>query len=61
MATCRKTLESNVKSLLNAQLELAKEKDKSNRFYRRPAFWIPVACVTFSVGLLVGIGSGYSP
>ncbi len=29
----------------------------ANRFWKRPAFWIPVACVTFTVGLGLGVWS----
>ena len=36
--------------------EADRERHKRKRWFRRPAFWIPVACLTFTVGLFVEVG-----
>jgi len=48
--------EVNLVALEGCRKDLEEEKRRSKRFYRRPGFWIPVSCVTFTVGLLVGLG-----
>lgn len=49
---------SNMRSLMQlAKDEAKRERRRANRWYRRPSFWIPVACVTFTAGLFVGVWS----
>ena len=51
-----KQFEANLVALEECRTILDAERERSNRFYRRPSFWVPVARVTFTVGLLVGFG-----
>ena len=48
--------EVTLQDLISCKTKLEEERDRSRRWYKRPGFWVPVACVTFSVGLVVGIG-----
>ena len=48
--------ESNIKLLLACRVELDEERSRCNRWYKRPAVWVTVSTVTFTVGLLVGLG-----
>ena len=48
--------QSNIKLLLNCKAELSEERARNCRWYRRPAVWVTVSTVTFTVGLLVGLG-----
>jgi hypothetical protein len=38
----------------NCSRDLDSEKRKSSKLWRRPAFWVPVSCLTFVVGFVVG-------
>ncbi len=46
-----------LEDLILCEKGLEKERARARRFWRRPAFWIPVACVTFTTGLFVGVWS----
>ena len=46
-----------LEALVECQKQLEQERDRAKRFWRRPAFWIPVTCVMFTTGLLVGVWS----
>lgn len=46
-----------LEELVQCQKGFELERERANRFWRRPAFWIPVACVTFTTGLFVGVWS----
>lgn len=41
------------------QVELKEEKARSRRWWKRPAFWIPVTCVVFTVGLVTGASQSW--
>ena len=43
--------------LMLCRKDLDRERQRAKRFWRRPSFWIPVACVTFTTGLFVGVWS----
>lgn len=45
---------SNMKNIMQlAKDQAEKERRRADRWYRRPSFWIPVACVSFTAGLFV--------
>lgn len=51
------TYEERATSLASCQKLLDEERDRGRRFYRRMSFWIPVACITFTAGLGLGVWS----
>jgi len=48
--------EFTLQDIISCKVKLEEERDRSRRWYRRPGFWVPVACVTFTVGLVAGVG-----
>jgi len=49
-------LEEKVLQHDKMEILLDQEQRRCNRWYKKPAFWIPAVCVSFVVGLCVGVG-----
>ena len=43
-----------LEQLNECQRQVSDERAKRTRWFRRPSVWIPVACATFTAGLIVG-------